>query len=195
MPPKRICLLTTAHLTDNPRLIKEADALCCFGYEVVVVACHYNPGHLESDRKIIQRATWSVSMVSWDPIGNPWLFWFSRVRRIGCHLILTLLQKLGIVRGLGWLEVRAFDRVLPEIMREARKVKADLFIGHNPGLLPIAWKVANDYGVKCGFDAEDYHSGMDRIRFCKQVPGKNGLDKFSLFAIVPRSIRDAKRKD
>ena len=198
MSPKKICLLTTAHLTDNPRLVKEADALCCFGYEVMVVACHYDPGHLESDRKIMQRATWSVIMVSWDPIGNPWLFWLSRVRRTGCHLILTLLQKLGIARGLGWLEVRAFDRVLPEIMREARKVKADLFIGHNPGLLPIAWKVAKDYGAKCGFDAEDYHSGMGRIgERCslqdKIVRGweKNHLNRYDyLTAAAPLIARE-----
>jgi glycosyltransferase involved in cell wall biosynthesis len=61
------------------------------------------------------------------------------------------------------LEVRAFDRVLPEIMLEARKVCADLFVGHNPGLLPITWKIAREYGAKCGFDAEDFHSGMNRI--------------------------------
>jgi len=48
-------------------------------------------------------------------------------------------------------------------MFEARKVRADLFVGHNPGLLPITWKIARDCGAKCGFDAEDFYSGMKRI--------------------------------
>jgi glycosyltransferase involved in cell wall biosynthesis len=68
----------------------------------------------------------------------------------------------GIRRNPEWLEIRAFDRVLPEIMLEAQSINAELFVGHNPGLLPIAWKLARNAGAKCGFDAEDFHSGMNR---------------------------------
>jgi len=52
--------------------------------------------------------------------------------------------------------------VLPEIQRKADKTKADVFVGHNPGTLPIAWRIARQSGAKCGFDAEDFHSGMTR---------------------------------
>lgn len=163
MPAKRICLLTTAHLTNNPRLVKEAEALQSFGYEVTVVACHYNPERLGSDKRIIRQAAWSVRIVCWDRVESPRLFWLSRIRRIGCHFVVILLRRLGLSSGLEWLEIRAFDRVLPEIMREARKISADLFIGHNPGLLPIAWRLAKEVDAKCGFDAEDFHSGMCRV--------------------------------
>ena len=162
MSPKRICLLTTAHLTDNPRLVKEADAFQYFGYDVTVVACHHNPERLESDQAIMRRAAWTVHMVRWDRIENPRLFWLSRIRRVSCRIVVSALRKLGIARNLAWLEVRAFDRVLPEIMREARKVGAALIVVRGPGLLPVAWKIAKDSGAKCGFDAEDFCSGMNR---------------------------------
>ncbi len=160
---KRICLLTTTHLTDDPRLVKEAEAFQNCGYDVTVVACKYNSALSESDREITERAAWSVRLVCWDPVENPLLFWLSRIRRIVCLFSVSLLRRGGTTRGLEWLEIRAFERVLPEIMREAQKVNADLFVGHNPGLIPVAWKVARDSGAKCGFDAEDFHSGMKRI--------------------------------
>jgi len=160
---KRICILTTAHLSDNPRLVKEAEALQCYGYEVTVVACHYNPALSKSDEEIIERAEWTVQSICWDRVENPRLFWLSRIRRFGCYIVAVLLRKLGFVEGFEWLDIRAFDRVLPEIKREARKAGADLFVGHSPGLLPIAWKVARASGAKSGFDVEDVHSGMTRF--------------------------------
>ena len=43
MSPKksRICLVTPGQPSTNPRLVKEADALCEAGYDVQVVACKY----------------------------------------------------------------------------------------------------------------------------------------------------------
>jgi glycosyltransferase involved in cell wall biosynthesis len=96
-------------------------------------------------------------------VENPLLFWLSRFRRLVCHIVSNLLRRFGFGEGFDWLDIRAFDRVLPEINCEARDISADLFIGHNPGLLPIAWKVARAAGAKSGFDMEDFHSGMTRF--------------------------------
>jgi glycosyltransferase involved in cell wall biosynthesis len=93
---------------------------------------------------------------------NPWLFWFSRLRRIVCRTVLAVLRKGGIRRRFEWLEIRACDRVIPEIYKVARLIEADLYVGHNPGLLPITCKIASEKQAKCGFDAEDIHSGMTR---------------------------------
>src|SRR5262249_14385196 len=42
----RICLITPGHLSMNPRLVKEADALTEAGYDVVVIAADFSEwGH------------------------------------------------------------------------------------------------------------------------------------------------------
>lgn len=158
----RTCLLTTAHLTNNPRLVKEADALQASGFEVVVVAARHSAAIVDSDNEIIRRSAWNARIIDWSREGAPGLFWYSRIRQRACHALLSSLRTLGLRRNLEWLEIRAFHRVLPEIRRTARSIDADLFIGHNPGLLPIAWRVAGECGAKSGFDAEDLHSGMVR---------------------------------
>ena len=159
---KKICLLTTAHLTNNPRLVKEANALHACGYLVTVVACRHDATLIESDMRIMQSSGWSAHIVDWSREGNPRLFWFSRFRRIVCHSILVVFRWLCRTGGPEWLEMRSIHRVLPEIRRKAEKTKADVFVGHNPGTLPIAWRIAWQSGAKCGFDAEDFHSGMTR---------------------------------
>ena len=42
-PPNtpRICILTPGHLSTNPRVVKEADALTGAGYEVNIIAADY----------------------------------------------------------------------------------------------------------------------------------------------------------
>jgi glycosyltransferase involved in cell wall biosynthesis len=52
-------------------------------------------------------------------------------------------------------------RVSPELMRATRATAADLYIGHNLAALPAAVVAAKKRGAKVGFDAEDFHSGMD----------------------------------
>lgn len=162
MVSRKICLITTAHLSENPRLIKEANALHAAGHHVTVIACHYRPELHESDQSVLKGAAWSIRRVCWDPVENPALFKWSRFRRFTCHMVVTMIAKLGFSSAPEWLEIRAFDRVLPEIRRVALEVEADLFVGHNPGTMPIVWKLARDAGAKCGFDAEDFHSGMNR---------------------------------
>ena len=43
------------------------------------------------------------------------------------------------------------------LFREAKKHKADIYIGHNLGALPATVKVAKYHKSFCGFDAEDFH--------------------------------------
>jgi len=159
----RVCLITTANLSNNPRLIKEATALQRFGYEVAVVACHYDDKLLAGDETLIANGTWSARRIFWGRNGSSGLYWFSRIRRFTCKSIIMMMRSLEIRWLPEWLAIRAFDRVIPEVMRAARKIRAELYIGHNPGMLPVAWRVATETGAKCGFDAEDLHSGMWRF--------------------------------
>lgn len=88
---KRIGMLTTAHLSHNLRLVKEVETLQCSGYEVTVVACRYYPALSKSDEEIIGRATLTVKTISCARVKNPRLSWWSRFRRVGCHIVAILL--------------------------------------------------------------------------------------------------------
>ena len=156
----RVCLVTPAHVANNPRLVKEADALAEAGHDVDVVACQYVDWATENDRPILKRADWTPHLLRWGRDESPSLFWHSRLRQHACRMLLELPGAGPSLRGNESLLLRAFDRVLPELSAEAQKHPADLYIAHNLQALPVAAAAARKHGAKLGFDAEDFHSGM-----------------------------------
>jgi glycosyltransferase involved in cell wall biosynthesis len=151
-----ICEVTSAQISYNPRLVKEADALADAGYEVQVVGCLLEAEKTDFDRRLVADSDWDFHPV--------------RVRRghsLGDHgrwLYATLRQRL--YRKLPWLRrgpwglARAYSRYVDELAERAATVDADLYIAHNLQALPAAWKAAADRGSKLGFDAEDFHRGQ-----------------------------------
>jgi len=55
----------------------------------------------------------------------------------------------------------AGSQFFPELKRKACGIKADLYIAHNVGALPVAAAAAKRYGVKYAFDAEDFHRSQE----------------------------------
>jgi len=54
---KTVCLIGALHLSMNPRLVKEADALSEAGYQVIVIAPKYGSGGIKSgDVEIMARS-------------------------------------------------------------------------------------------------------------------------------------------
>lgn len=157
---RRICLITPTHLAANPRLVKEADALAEGGYDVRVVACQYMDWAMDADRTILERARWRANLVCWKSDMQPYLFWKSRLRQhIYCRL-LELLRSDGLSEGDEELALYAYDRVIPELLKQVLNDPADLYIAHNLQALPVAAIAARKHHAKVGFDAEDFHSGM-----------------------------------
>ena len=156
----RICLITPAHVANNPRLVKEADALAGAGYDVHVIASQYMEWATENDQPILGRAEWTPHLLQWGRQENPVLFWGSRLRRHAASGLLQVPVVGARLREIEHLAARAFDRVLPELYEEASQYPADLYIAHNLQALPVAAAVAEKHGAQLGFDAEDFHSGM-----------------------------------
>lgn len=147
--PGRVCLVTPGHLSTNPRLIKEADALAAAGYAVNIVCARFLEWADEADREFAGRP-WKVSKVAFGPIaGRP------------KHLIQSLVRR-GYMLAYKYFGVgaeRSFHPVVPALTRAACAIKADLYIAHNLAALPAAYRAATMHGAKLGFDAEDFHSG------------------------------------
>ena len=146
---RHICLVTTGHLSTNPRLVKEADALSAAGYEVSIVAARFIPWADAADSEFAVRP-WRVKKVAFGPLaGRP------------KHIAQSLMRRVCLLawKGLGLWPERAFHPVIPGLTRAACSTQADLYIAHNLAALPAADQAAKKHCAKLGFDAEDFHSG------------------------------------
>jgi len=150
MPAKRVVLVTPGQPALNPRLVKEADALTCAGFDVLVIYAYWNAWGTAFDMELLKTRKWKVKRVGGDPENSVLTFFLSRILykiSVTVTKILpdSIFKDWAIARGSFFL------------IREAKKHKADLYIGHNCGALPAIVKAAKRYGKPCGFDAEDFH--------------------------------------
>lgn len=150
---KKIVLITTGQPSGNPRIVKEADALQGAGYQVTVLYCFFIQWSSEKDKLLLQKVPWQYKMAGGSPEHHKWLYWFTRLR---CKLAGILLRLSG---NRFLLAERTQARAYDELLREAKKIKADWYIGHNLGALPVAVKAAQYHKAKAAFDFEDYHRG------------------------------------
>jgi hypothetical protein len=150
----RICLVTSQHLYENPRLVKEADALTEAGFSVRVVACRRHEWISRMDDQLLATRSWRCDFVDWTRQTHPVKFWSSRCRQ---HLAMRAARWIG---GSTRIKARAIGRVVPEMEKLAAAEPADLIIGHNIPALPAAVGAARRLGCAAGFDAEDSHADM-----------------------------------
>jgi glycosyltransferase involved in cell wall biosynthesis len=151
----KICLITPGQPSTNPRLVKEADALSEAGYEVQVLCAHWAEWADEADKVLLASRQWSCRSVGGHPARERNAYRWSRLR----HGLARRIIAEGYAREL--LGEIAASRVLPDLTRAAKAIRADLYIAHNLAALPPAVAAAEKWGAKVGFDAEDHHSGME----------------------------------
>ena len=60
----KVCLVSPGHLSSNPRLVKEANALAEAGYQVHVIYGNSFPPARMRDEAVLARAEWQVTRVS-----------------------------------------------------------------------------------------------------------------------------------
>jgi hypothetical protein len=149
--PLSVCLVSPGHLGSNPRLVKEAEALAEAGHRVHVIYGQTHAKTLERDRAVLAGVVWTSQAVS--------LFthrWRTLALKAGHRLAWLLFE-----RGLRTLPLacRASHPLFPGLRRAVLNYKADLYLGHCLPALPIVVAAARRHRARCGFDAEDFHSG------------------------------------
>lgn len=151
----KVCFLTTGQPSTNPRLVKEADALVEQGCKVHVIYTHWADWATRTDRELLSSRSWTHSRVGGSPDRERLRYWGSRLRHS--------LGRRALSRGFSgrFVEKRALSRTSPELEAAGKASTADLYIAHNLGALPAAVAAARKQGALAGFDAEDFHSGMN----------------------------------
>jgi len=138
----KACLITPGHLAANPRVVKEAMALSLAGVQVHLIFTQYVDYLIDHDQQILDNnPEWTYQSLNWSCSSL-----LSKINRtIGGLLRLIPNNNTRINRNFLWQ------------LKKATAYPADIYIGHNPGALPIAVIAAKKNKVKCGFDAEDFH--------------------------------------
>lgn len=150
-----ISIVTSKHVSYNPRVVKEADALTAAGHAVTVVTVCNNREQALLDQALMRSRQWRLLTVNYRRTGlKERLLWLSSALRQRLFRGLdTLTHRCGIAE-------RAQGREFPELQRLACAVRADLYIAHHVEALGAAWSAARRHGARLAFDAEDFHSGM-----------------------------------
>lgn len=153
----KICFLTPGQPSTNPRLVKEADALVEAGYKVHIICAHWVTWADKADKILLSNRSWAYKYVGGEIKISSLPYLYSRFRH-GLSRRWIESGKCNFPSLRKW----ALSRVTPELEKEAKKIKADLYIAHTLAALPAAVSVAKKYNAYVGFDAEDYYSGMDK---------------------------------
>jgi hypothetical protein len=150
---RRICILTPGHLSTNPRVVKEADALAGAGYNVSVIAADYVHWAREADRTLAGRS-WSVAQtLPFGPDAPRPVRTLQLLRQHSARLMIAArIEVPAIVRA-------AWHPIGPDLVAAATHVPADLYVAHYPAALPAAAIAARRHGALYAFDAEDFHLG------------------------------------
>lgn len=150
----RVCILTPGQPSNNPRFVKEADALVEAGYTVHAICtdCGLWPSHM--DAGVMAQRRWTVEYAGGEAVDHPLRHKRMRIRQhCSCRMLnwkpaSPLLQRLAIARA------------VPELTAAAMKQPADLYIAHHPSVLPVAVQAARRHGALVGYDIEDVYSEM-----------------------------------
>jgi glycosyltransferase involved in cell wall biosynthesis len=160
----RICLITCNQPSNNPRLVKEADALTEAGYEVHAICADSGLWPSRMDPVIMRKRRWTYAYAA----GNarrPWGY----IRRARHRIAGQFWNRAPVGSA---MHRAALSHVAPELERAARRFQADLYIAHYPQALPAAVMAGKKYGSSVGYDAEDLHTAMWEY---SQGPGPEDL--------------------
>jgi len=147
----KIVLITPGQPAINPRIVKEADTLTKAGHEVTVLYSYWIDWATEADNSIFKNAAWQHQRIGGTKTANKLVYWATRMRFKMANLLNSL-----VGNNFGMAEL-AQARCYTELKKEAKKIKADWYIGHNLGALAVAVHAAKYHDAKAGFDFEDYH--------------------------------------
>jgi len=151
---KKVCLITPGHITSNPRLVKEAQALTANGYQVHLIFTQYVPYLIDFDSVILKKnPSWTYNCLNRTS---------KSIYIQSQNYIAAALQKICsmlFLRGKNsdYILCHAINRYFSWQLKKAIAVKADLYIAHNLAALPVAVFASKKNQSKCGFDAEDFH--------------------------------------
>lgn len=169
---KKICIISDLHISANPRVWKEAGTLSRNGYDVTIVTIDNSAVHQQRDKAILAKLGSNVKYVVADCIIPNQISPFRRL----FYKFRTVVARL--LKNFNYDTVYLISNVHSRIYNGARKVNADLYIGHVDVSLIVGKKLIKA-GYKVAFDIEDWYS-EDYLNKYRPVGLLRKLESFAI---------------
>jgi len=169
---KKICIISSQHISSNPRVWKEALSLSGNGYDVTIVTINNSAVHRERDKVILEKLGGRVKYVVAANIIYAEIPLLQKIRYKFRGLYAKLLKKMSFDT------VYLLSKAPAEIYNAALKVNADLYIAHTESSLSIGRKLI-EKGKKVAFDIEDWYS-RDYLNAQRPVKLLASMERYAL---------------
>ncbi|RYG12407.1 MAG: hypothetical protein EOO07_19095, partial [Chitinophagaceae bacterium] len=143
---KKVCLITPNHISTNPRLVKEALALEQNGFSVHLIFTQSDSFETKMDYTILnQHPEWTFDALDWSGKNTRSYFFrfFSGAYKKVC-------EKVFLSTSVKRFSFGAVNRNLAWQIKKAVSAKADIYVAHNVGALPVARIAARKTKAKFG---------------------------------------------
>lgn len=144
-------LLTASHLCNNPRAVKEADALSAAGFDVEVLGWIAERSHLAEDREILGSRAWTftpcIDLLQSSLSARLRSLAWRAERRAG----------FALAGAVGWQSAAQLGGWRRALLSAARQRQADLFIAHSALTIWVGVQLLRE-GRRVGVDMEDWFS-------------------------------------
>ena len=134
----KINIISGFQLSNNPRVVKEADALTEAGHQVEVFSSILKPEEMGLEMALSKNKNWILTPVLDNSIQSTWQKLRWTCVRLRCRMWKE------IYTASGWGNVRQLGYVAPEMLSLCRRRKADLNIVHNEQALWVGNQLLDD---------------------------------------------------
>jgi glycosyltransferase involved in cell wall biosynthesis len=176
----KICIVTTRHISYNPRVLKEADALSAAGHAVAVVTISNSVRQAAFDEELMLRRKWVLRTVNFrkELKAERWYWFYLSLKQ----RLFLFLSAMGFGGGVA---ERAAEKAFDPLLALAIDEKADLYIAHHAEALGVGYRAARRHHARFGFDAEDFHTGMNESG---TVSARDKLVEYLERKYLPRAV-------
>ena len=142
----KISIVTSGHVSTNPRVWREADALVAGGHEVTVIGVCFDPRQAEIDQQMLSKRSW-VYQAAADLRGDS--LWHRSRARLGRTLLAA-----------NFRDPHALGYAVDQVLNSATKQRGELTICHLEVAMWVGTKL-HKRGFRVGVDIEDWYSESD----------------------------------